>query len=114
MFIYLLIAAELVLLYTAYWYLHLREPKRARRVASSTWGRYDYRSGTANGESQSRIEVQQLKPFMLINCDEMTFDSRRNHYVSIKYSPDYVDNRHWIAKLFWQLDNVASELNVRP
>lgn len=113
MFIYLLIAAELVLLYTAFWYLHLREPKRARRVASGTWGRYDNRVGTANGELQSRIEVQ-LKPFMLINCDEMTFDSQRNHYVAIEYPSPYVDNRHWIAKLFWQLDNVASELNVRP
>ncbi|MBC7996522.1 MAG: hypothetical protein IAF58_01165 [Leptolyngbya sp.] len=40
MFAYLLIAAELVVLYTVFWYIFLREP-RPYRIKSEMWGRYE-------------------------------------------------------------------------
>lgn len=40
MFAYLIIAAELLVLYTVFWYIFLREP-RPYRIKSEMWGRYD-------------------------------------------------------------------------
>jgi hypothetical protein len=41
MFAYLIIAAELLVLYTVFWYIFLKEPK-PYRIKSEMWGRYDY------------------------------------------------------------------------
>ncbi len=40
MFAYLIIAAELAVLYTVFWYIFLREP-RPYRIKSEMWGRYE-------------------------------------------------------------------------
>ncbi|MBA3856520.1 MAG: hypothetical protein C0507_06365 [Cyanobacteria bacterium PR.3.49] len=40
MFAYLIIAAELLVLYTVFWYIFLREP-RPYRIKGEMWGRYD-------------------------------------------------------------------------
>lgn len=40
MFAYLIIAAELLVLYTVFWYIFLKEPK-PYRIKSDIWGRYD-------------------------------------------------------------------------
>lgn len=40
MFAYLIIAAELLVLYTVFWYIFLREPK-PYRIKGEMWGRYE-------------------------------------------------------------------------
>ncbi len=40
MFAYLIIAAELAVLYTVFWYIFLREP-RPMRIKSEMWGHYE-------------------------------------------------------------------------
>ena len=40
MFAYLIIAVELAILYTVFWYVFIREPK-PYRVAGNLWGSYD-------------------------------------------------------------------------
>lgn len=40
MFAYLIIAAELAVLYTVFWYIFLREP-RPMRIKGEMWGRYE-------------------------------------------------------------------------
>ena len=42
MFAYLLVAIEVALLYFAYWFVFVREPK-PYKVAGNLWGTYDYK-----------------------------------------------------------------------
>jgi hypothetical protein len=42
MFAYLLVAIEVAILYFAYWFVFIREPK-PYKVAGSMWGTYDYK-----------------------------------------------------------------------
>jgi len=50
MFAYLIIAAELLVLYTVFWYIFLREP-RPYRIKGEMWGRYEYNALASYFES---------------------------------------------------------------
>lgn len=126
MFIYLLIASELAILYTVFWYLYLREPKQARRIVGNTWGAYN--PGATNGGIDAspfglemsaahcylqpglqQPQVNAVKPFMLPVHDEMVLDLNTNHYV-----PNARPRRTTLGALIQQLDDCLSELNVKP
>lgn len=48
MFVYFLIAAELAILYTAFWYIYVREPKPLK-IVGNPWGKYGESGFTAGG-----------------------------------------------------------------
>lgn len=125
MFVYILITAELAILYTVFWYLYLRQPKQSRRIVGSTWGSYhpaatsvaDFPAYTAydvGSSTQCYLESAQasrksaVKPFMLPVHEEMVLDLRSNRYVPVSRK------RTALAALIQQLDDCLSEFNVKP
>lgn len=127
MFVYILISAELAILYTVFWYLYLRSPKQARRIVGTTWGSYNpadttggadasqYALNSAASCAQCYVQGAQhshmtaVKPFMLPVHDEMVLDLQTNHYV-----PSSRKRRTVLAALIQQLDDCFSEFNVKP
>lgn len=127
MFIYLLIASELAILYTVFWYLYLRQPRQSRRIVGSTWGSY-YPAATSNsGEAQALSyelsasgapcymesapvsgQRNYVKPFMLPVCDEMVLDLKANRYVPVAKS----GKPSWF-KFLSRMDDCLSVFNVR-
>jgi hypothetical protein len=41
MYIYILIALELAVLYTVFWYLYIRKPSHRERIVGNPWGLYE-------------------------------------------------------------------------
>lgn len=127
MFVYILITAELAILYTVFWYLYLRAPKHSRRIVGNTWGSYhpaatnggiDASAFTSDGgvscahcylQGGQQAQMSAVKPFMLPVHDEMMLDLRTNHYVPVPRK-----RRPLLASLIQQLDECLSEFNVRP
>lgn len=100
MFVFILISAELAILYTVFWYLYLREPRQARRISGDDWGSYN-QATTSDG-------ISAVKPFMVPQYKEMILDLRTNHYVPLP------EKRRTMLSFFaQQLDDCMSELNVR-
>lgn len=137
MFVYLLIAAELALLYTVYWYLHVREPKHARRIGGNTWGNYGNLRVTAYGagckacctiklpisadslsysvsERDEYDRRQELKPFMVPDWNEMSLDLKTNRYVPIESHTMSCRVGSRFVRLVQIADDFLSEINVRP
>lgn len=112
MFIYLLIAAELAILYTVFWYLYLREPKQARRIAAHNWGNYGRGPITTGGGKPH--QTHQVRSFMLLGCEEMTLDLESNHYVPVDLSARHGWNKLELAKAIQRIDDALSEFNVKP
>ncbi len=128
MFVYFLIASELAILYTVFWYLYLREPKQARRINGSNWGSY-HPAATSGVNDASMFafgggaacsncyletgnntqELSAVKPFMLPVRDEMILDLSTNHYVPVPRPRKTV-----LGSLIQQLDDCLSEFNVKP
>ena len=48
MLIYLIIAAELAILYTVFWYVYVRDPK-PYKISGNLWGKYGDKGFTAGG-----------------------------------------------------------------
>lgn len=131
MFMYLLIAAELAVLYTVFWYLYLREPKCNHRIKGNLWGRYEsaISSGCAdpmlpfatghdsNGSGHipgfARAEGDWKKQFAAAyqSSDELVLDQITNHYVIRRNA---LQSRSLILRMAVMLDNTLSLLNVRP
>ncbi len=125
MFVYLLIASELAILYTVFWYLYLREPRQSHKIAGNTWGAYNGAQSTTNGgdamfgyemsaapcymERGQQMQASGVKPFMLPVQDEMVLDLKTNHYVPVNRP-----HRTVLGALIHQLDSCLSEMNVRP
>ena len=123
MFFYVLIAAELTMLYGVFWYLFLREPTHLRSIGAETWGMYpQYREALKNGFKGSQlkgtceqyfVEVAQEdssnRPVMLPVYDEMTLDLRTNHYVPVPQKQQTI-----FGRFIDDLDGQLSNLNVRP
>jgi hypothetical protein len=76
MFVYLLIAAELGVLYTVYWYLFLYEPQSAHKISAGNrlWGRY---------ERPVDYLDEPDEPFADELASDYILDLRTNHYVRI-------------------------------
>jgi len=112
MFVYLLIGAELAVLYTAFWYLYLREPKYNHRISSSLWGSYEKLS--ASDDLDPRIGW--LKPGKLVTPSDKKPD-KQTEYVLDQATNRYIpvaDSGGLITYFARKLDRAFSKLNVRP
>lgn len=98
MFVYLLIAAELALLWWVYWYLYVREPKHRGHITPDTWGSYD----------SAKVEEAALRAY--VQPDEYVWDPRKQRYVRV--SPHEVES--FLARMAAKLDRQLSELNCKP
>jgi hypothetical protein len=66
MFAYLVIAFELAILYTVFWYIFLREPKPFK-VAGNIWGQYDNGSKFAGSQIDPTLPIQTRQDWMTLN-----------------------------------------------
>lgn len=90
MYAYLIIAAELLILYTVFWYVFLREPK-PYKIKGNPWGRYDeaddYSDGNSHSvpchhidEQTSRKELRNFTPeFEKVTCPHVQPRNRCSH-----------------------------------
>ena len=122
MFFYVLITAELALLYSVFWYLFLREPTHSRRVGADTWGMYpQYRTALKDAGYRNQqqniaphfVEVPHTdpsaQPVILPVYDELTLDLRTNRYVPV---PEKQQNI--FGRIVDTVDGQLSYLNIRP
>lgn len=121
MFVYVLITAELAILYAVFWYLYLRDPLQRRNIVGETWGSYGESALTTCGAEENQyqpcyaqtasqqVESQQVLPFMVPVYDELTLDVRTSRYVPLPRKQANVFS-HFVENLDCQL----STLNVRP
>src|SRR5262249_25097288 len=71
MLMYFIIAAELAILYTAFWYIYLREPKALKmKIAGNPWGKYGESGFTAGG-------IDPTLPFVF-DCQPVIDHSQQN------------------------------------
>lgn len=120
MFVYVLIAFELALVYVVFWYLYLRNPKIKRKIKGAQWGRYQNSPYTADGgdyyptiynetANQPCANPVETIPSFVTYQSEFVLNERTNRYVR--------DDRHQVKSLFAQmaasLDSKLSKLNVR-
>ncbi len=126
MFVYALIAAELVMLYVVFWYLFLRDPDAARKIAGGTWGGYEKKKDSTRYEAAA-VQTEEdhcdcqycgcsdaehaVKAFMVPVPGELVFDRRKNRYISKR---KYYRGRSRIANLLQRIDEELSRFNVRP
>jgi hypothetical protein len=120
MFIYLLIASELAVLYTVFWYLYVRQPKCTHRIQGSLWGTYGDSAKTTNADptisfARWNDEYSYLMAFehaRLSNKkaieEEWMLDQKTSHYVPVDNSGSL------LRRMAAQLDRSFSQLNVHP
>jgi hypothetical protein len=92
MFVYLLITAELALVYTAFWYLYLRDPKDRENIQAALWGTYE--------ESMDVYGPPLAQEFVL--------DRVKNNLVPISETGSV------LVQMARSVDRTFSQLNVRP
>lgn len=120
MFVYVLITAELALLYTVFWYLYLREPKQARTIVADTWGNYSntnaaiknaFRNNAACAQAHSYLEAapDENRTNTLPIYRELKLDLQTNRYV-----PVVEEDKNIFARFIDSLDVNLSALNVKP
>lgn len=118
MFIYLLIAFELALVYLVFWYLYLRSPKIKRKIKGAQWGRYHnspyttdgggyYPTINANAEPCG-TPVEPIHSFVPYKS-EFVLNERTNRYVN----EERRQVKSLISKMASSLDSTLSQLNVR-
>lgn len=115
MFVYLLIAAELAVLYTVFWYLYVREPKVERRISGHLWGTYQ--------DSPAALQADPTLPFLRHQDGESIYgygepssegtaeyvlDIKTNHYVRVQAGHGLLD------RMAQSLDGTFSQFNVKP
>src|SRR5579884_3953454 len=94
MFVYLLIVAELGLLYGVFWYLYVREPRASKRINAQMWGRYDmpleYQEAQAyeHGECE---ECRRHEQMLAAVRQEYMLDQHTNHYVQVPTPLSFLD-----------------------
>jgi hypothetical protein len=98
MFVYLLIAAELALIWWVYWYLYVREPGHHRHISGATWGSY----------VDSRAEEAALKAY--VQQEEFVWDQRNMRYIPVSQ----LEAESLLAAMAAKLDRQFSQLNVKP
>jgi hypothetical protein len=120
MFIYVLIAFELALVYLVFWYLYLRTPKIKRKIKGAQWGRYQdspYTTDgggyypTINGNTDREAcgtPVEPIHSFVPYKS-EFVLNERTNRYVR----DERRQVKSLIAKLASSLDSTLGQLNVR-
>jgi hypothetical protein len=113
MFVFLLIAAELALLYWVYWYLYAREPKHRAHINGAMWGSYNDRGDPQVDPFISYLEnhrndEQALKAYVL--ASEFVWDDQSKRYVPI----EQIEAQSLLRRMAAKLDRQLSVLNVRP
>jgi hypothetical protein len=121
MFIFLLIAAELAVLYTVFWYLYVRDPHHKKNIRGNLWGTYDApENSDINPFAYPRDdyglaylkaceqELDCITP--LYSTDEMILDRETNRYVTVHR----FETRSSVMQFLSKLDRALSHLNVRP
>ena len=123
MFVYLLIAAELAVLYTVFWYLYVREPKHKRHISANMWGTYD-EPMTRDGADPTLPFVQGSYEHQLYEAycrgelsaeasnseEEFIWDVATHHYVPVSK----LRTPALFGQMAAKLDQTFSQLNVRP
>jgi hypothetical protein len=66
MFAYLVIAIELAILYTVFWYIFLREPKPFH-VDENMWGQYDNAKRFSGNQIDPTLPIQTREDWMSLN-----------------------------------------------
>jgi hypothetical protein len=117
MFVYLLIAAEIAILYTVFWYVYVREPKEGRRIQANLWGTYqDAHNDTADPTlpfllAQDRHSVYE-EAYVPVQGHEIygdyILDPRTNRYVR----PQEV--KGVLNRMASSIDRTFSQINVKP
>lgn len=120
MFVYLLIAFELALVYTVFWYLYLRNPQiKQRKIKGSQWGRYHNSPYTTNGgdyypiinnekaNKQSADNPMEIIPSFVSYQAEFVLNERTNRYVREERQAQSLLN-----KMAATLDSTLAKLNV--
>lgn len=117
MFVYLLIAAELTVLYTVFWYLFLRDSKAGHRIKGSTWGSYegafldecaDPTLPLAHACACTPEMPYHVHDSAKEQRQEFVLDKVTNHYVPINESGSV------LVRMANSIDRTFSQLNVRP
>lgn len=103
MFVFMLITAELAILYTVYWYLFLRQPETARRISAGNWG--SYKNGSTADDTSDPVRIQS---FMLPAEEQMVLDLKTNHYVPLPQQ-----KRSFLSVILLHVDDYLSKLNVK-
>jgi hypothetical protein len=98
MFVYLLIAAELALIWWVYWYLYVREPGHHSHISGGTWGSYEHQ----------RAEEAALKAY--VRAEQYMWDQRKMQYIPVSQ----FEAESLLANMAAKLDRQLSELNVKP
>lgn len=114
MFVFLIISAELVLVYTAFWYLYLREPAGYGRITASLWGTYI--ETVDNGFDPSVPDMQSCQCSPLREQHYMSYDHRldfeldrcTNHIVPVAESGSV------LVQVANKIDRTFSKANIRP
>ncbi len=113
MFVYLLIASELAVLYLVFWYLYVREPKCKRRISADLWGMYD--------RSMNPGQADPTLPFVQA-LDRQRYYADAYHEKAPEYVLDHITNRYvpvaeangLMQRMAATVDSKLSQLNVKP
>jgi hypothetical protein len=118
MFVYLLIAAELGILYGVFWYLYIRQPRANKRISAQLWGSYDDPSGYLQEHKQAYESLacgqaecttcRQTEALLTSVRNEYILDTTTNHYVQVPEGMSLLD------RLATTVDRALSHLNVAP
>lgn len=116
MFVYLLIAAELVLLWIVFWYLYVRDPKHRDVIRPQLWGGYDgsqwgnYAHPRTPVESYQQYQQSCMQELDYAHVEELVWDAQGRQYVPVAQQ----EAQNFLNNMAKQLDRQFSELNVKP
>lgn len=113
MFVFLLIAAELALIYWVYWFLYAREPKHRAHINPGMWGSYNdrgepYVDPFVTYLENHRDDEQNLRAY--VRASEFVWDSESQRYVPVQQ----LEAQSLLGRMAAKLDRQLSVLNVRP
>ena len=113
MFVYLLIGAELAIIWGVFWYLYVREPAHRSHINPSLWGGYTegdepYVDPYIADLERHRGDEHELKAY--VQTEEFIWDSRSNRYIPVAQH----EAQKFLSRLAAKLDRQFSQLNVRP
>lgn len=118
MFVYVLIVAELAVLYTVFWYLYVRKPECKKNISSDLWGSYDTAmhnepamlyapiSDHANADAYF---MRARDEFQVAMASEFKLDQKTNRIVAIDHQ-----GASLLEKMAAKIDKTLSQLNVKP
>ncbi len=111
MFVFLLLTAELMLLYVVFWYLYVRDPKCKEHIKGDLWGAYE---GTERLHdyypAYKEPACARVDQSAYAHAEEFIWDANSSTYVPVSQ----YEAMSLLAKMAAQLDRQLSQLNVKP